>query len=138
MDDPHILAADRLISAVADNNHFIPFTWAISRLFNALILLVGTAIFLLPMRSRKQRDMRFILGISAVFGVVSFVIMISMARTDPPPPAVPLRVLVQSSLALGVRTPESRKIQERLIRPDRLRGWWPKVSHSGGRGDEPH
>jgi len=81
MDGLHILAADRLISAVADNNQFIPFTWAISRLFNALILLVGTAIFLLPMRSRKQRDMRFILGISAVFGVVSFVIMISMART---------------------------------------------------------
>ena len=43
---------------------------------------------------------------------------------DPPPPTVPRRVLVQSSLALGVRTPESREIQERMIRPDRLWGWW--------------
>ena len=60
----------------------------------------------------------------------SLTMQIASARTlqrgesDPPPPAVPPRVLVQSSLALGVRTPESREIQERMIRPDRLWGWW--------------
>ena len=50
--------------------------------------------------------------------------LIMEGGSDPPPPTVPPRVLVQNSLALGVRTPESREIQERMIRPDRLWGWW--------------
>lgn len=47
MDAFHTLAADRLIQGVADNQNLIPFTWAICRLFNALILLIGAGIFLL-------------------------------------------------------------------------------------------
>ena len=42
----HTLAADRLIDAVADNRNLIPFTWAISRSFNALILIIGVGILL--------------------------------------------------------------------------------------------
>ena len=45
MDAFHTLAADRLIDAVADNRNLIPFTWAICRLFNAMIMLVGVGIF---------------------------------------------------------------------------------------------
>ncbi len=45
MDAFHILTADRLISATADNRDLIPFTWALCRLFNAVILLVGVEIF---------------------------------------------------------------------------------------------
>ena len=55
---------------------------------------------------------------------VRFPVRESREASDPPPPTVPPRVLVQSSLVLGVRTPESREIQERMIRPDRLWGWW--------------
>ena len=41
MDAFHTLAATQLIEAVADNSQLIPFTWAASRTFNAIILIVG-------------------------------------------------------------------------------------------------
>ena len=44
MDAFHTLAADRLIEAVADNRNLIPFTWAISRVFNALIMVAGISL----------------------------------------------------------------------------------------------
>ncbi len=40
----HTLAADRLIAATSDNREFIPFTWAISRTFNAVIPLTALAL----------------------------------------------------------------------------------------------
>ena len=40
----HVLAADRLIQATADNREFIPFTWAVSRTFNAVIPLIALAL----------------------------------------------------------------------------------------------
>ncbi len=46
MDAFHTLAADRLIHAVADNRDLIPFTWAICRVFNALILIGGVSLLL--------------------------------------------------------------------------------------------
>ena len=45
MDAFHTLAADRLITSVADNIDLIPFTWAICRLFNAMIMVVGVGLF---------------------------------------------------------------------------------------------
>ncbi|MEO2018267.1 MAG: ATP-binding protein [Fuerstiella sp.] len=45
MDAFHTLAADRLIPATADNRELIPFTWALCRLFNGCILMVGVGIF---------------------------------------------------------------------------------------------
>tara|TARA_Y100000031_G_scaffold46936_1_gene53510 strand:- start:1003 stop:1374 length:372 start_codon:yes stop_codon:yes gene_type:complete len=44
MDAFHTLAAGRLIEATADNTTLIPFTWAICRLFNALILVTGVSL----------------------------------------------------------------------------------------------
>ncbi len=44
MDAFHALAADRLIEAAADNREFIPFTWALSRAFNALVLTIGVSV----------------------------------------------------------------------------------------------
>ncbi|MDJ1178949.1 hypothetical protein PJF56_08745 [Roseofilum sp. BLCC_M91] len=52
MDAFHTLAADRLISAVADNQNLIPFTWAICRLFNVIITLAGVSLLLLPNAKR--------------------------------------------------------------------------------------
>ena len=46
MDAFHTLAADRLIDAVADNRDLIPFTWAICRVFNAIILIGGVCLLL--------------------------------------------------------------------------------------------
>jgi len=46
----HALAADRLISATADNTDLIPFTWAISRMFNAVVPIAAMACVLLARR----------------------------------------------------------------------------------------
>ena len=53
MDAFHTLAADRLIEAVADNRDLIPFTWAICRVFNALIL-IGGVLLLLGKRNEES------------------------------------------------------------------------------------
>lgn len=46
MDAFHTLAADRLIEAVADNRNLVPFTWAICRIFNGIILVGGVTLLL--------------------------------------------------------------------------------------------
>lgn len=72
MDAFHTLAADRMIEAVADNTDLIPFTWAISRLFNALILLGGVGIFLLRKKKEAWGGVRFVISMSAVFGILAY------------------------------------------------------------------
>ncbi|MEO2004828.1 MAG: hypothetical protein ABGY41_12090, partial [Candidatus Poribacteria bacterium] len=46
MDAFHVLATTRLIDSVADNRDLIPFTWALCRIFNASIQLIGVSIVL--------------------------------------------------------------------------------------------
>ena len=54
MDAFHTLAADNLIFVTADNQELIPLTWALSRLFNAGILLVSVGLFIRrPLSARK-------------------------------------------------------------------------------------
>ncbi|MEM6502908.1 MAG: ATP-binding protein [Cyanobacteria bacterium P01_C01_bin.89] len=72
MDAFHTLAADRLIDAVADNTNLIPFTWAICRLFNVLIVLVGVSLLLVTKPNRFQRRSPFIVGVSLLFGVIAY------------------------------------------------------------------
>jgi len=83
MDAFHTLAADRLIDAVAYNLNLIPFTWAICRLFNAMIMIGGVGIFLIwPIETRKT-GFRFVAVTSLVFGVVAyFVIHTSFSVSD--------------------------------------------------------
>ena len=69
MDAFHTLAADRLIEATADNKNLIPFTWAICRLFNVLILMVG--VFILLIKGKDETRPQFILGVSLVFGLAA-------------------------------------------------------------------
>ncbi|MBL4827871.1 MAG: hypothetical protein JKY66_09215, partial [Spongiibacteraceae bacterium] len=54
----HTLAATRIIQANAPNTDFIPFTWALSRLFNASIIIVGALISMWIMRQPKQSKVR--------------------------------------------------------------------------------
>ncbi len=75
MDAFHTLAADRLIEAVADNRNLIPFTWAICRMFNALIMIVGLSIVLTKRTSEFKGNIRFVLSISALFGLLAYVII---------------------------------------------------------------
>jgi two-component system, NtrC family, sensor kinase len=72
MDAFHTLAADRLINAVADNTNLIPFTWAICRLFNALIVLVGVSLLLLAKPQQIKHGSPFILVTSLLFGAIAY------------------------------------------------------------------
>lgn len=74
MDAFHALSATKLIRSLADNENFIPFTWALSRMFNVLILMVGSGIFLLRFKNPIEEHVRnrFVLLISTLFLVVSF------------------------------------------------------------------
>jgi signal transduction histidine kinase len=81
-----------LITAVADNRQFIPFTWAISRLFNAGVLLAGTGVLLIRDRIPRVRrwgsDLRFVLLISILFGLVGFAVVYFCATRDRLPDTV--------------------------------------------------
>ena len=82
MDGFHTFAADRLITAVADNRDLIPFTWAICRLFNATIMLVGLGILAFTHRQRlRERGGLIIVSISTVFIVSAYAIVSYCANT---------------------------------------------------------
>ncbi len=68
----HILAADRLIEAVSDTSRFIPFTWAISRTFSAVIMITGVGLFLVrgPVMARSR--LRTILLAVVAFGLLAY------------------------------------------------------------------
>ncbi len=73
MDAFHTLAADRLIEAVADNQNLIPFTWAICRIFNACIMIVGVGLlFYYPKKELKQKSFGFIILTSLAFGFAAY------------------------------------------------------------------
>ncbi|MBL4823564.1 MAG: hypothetical protein JKX90_08635 [Colwellia sp.] len=72
MDAFHTLAATRLITAVAENKDLIPFTWALSRVFNAVIMIVGVGIFLSGRKITADKGFRFILIISLAFALIGY------------------------------------------------------------------
>jgi PAS domain S-box-containing protein len=81
MDAFHTLAAVRLVEGVVDNRELIPFTWAICRMFNALILLIGVGFF-----ASRQGTSRFgtrsLIVVSAIFVIVAWVIIRTSAAAD--------------------------------------------------------
>lgn len=73
MDAFHTLAADRLIETAANNQDLIPFTWALCRLFNALIGMVGVSLFLVTNMARRwQRNSFTVAFISTVFVLIAY------------------------------------------------------------------
>ena len=54
----HTLASMRLISASAPNDNFIPFTWALSRMFNATLMILGiiTSLWITHRTSKHASD----------------------------------------------------------------------------------
>ncbi len=71
MDAFHILAADQLVTAVASGEDLLPFTWALSRGFNSLILVIGAVIVLQTRRSESHRPGWLLAGSSAAFFVAA-------------------------------------------------------------------
>ncbi|MZH03332.1 MAG: PAS domain S-box protein, partial [Nitrospinae bacterium] len=82
LDAFHILAADRLVTAVADSRTLLPFTWAVSRLFNAMILIVGIRLLLSGAYKDLQRSLLFVIFVSITFGLIAYGI-IYICATSP-------------------------------------------------------
>lgn len=79
LDAFRVLAADGLIETYANNEVFIPFTWAISRTFNVVFMIVGAGMFLGRGREgvgrTEQKGMGFVLVVAASFGVIAYSII---------------------------------------------------------------
>ncbi|AWB68703.1 hypothetical protein C2869_20905 [Saccharobesus litoralis] len=73
----HTLAATRIIEAKAPNTDFIPFTWALSRIFNACIIITGTVISLYILKRQSRTNLNnhgwlSLFLISALFFIVAY------------------------------------------------------------------
>ncbi len=89
LDTFHILAATNLVSLEGDQGLISQFTWIISRTFQALILMLGTAIFLVmfPGSEKQTEDYanKYVISISTIFVLLTFLtvnILLSL-RTVP-------------------------------------------------------
>ncbi|MGE3314403.1 MAG: PP2C family protein-serine/threonine phosphatase, partial [Planctomycetaceae bacterium] len=73
------LAAARLIPTVVDLDHFIPFTWMISRTINAIFLIAGMLPFVWSSRFGRVRRVetgpRFIVLSAILFGLMAYSII---------------------------------------------------------------
>ncbi len=81
MDAFHTLAAARLITAEAPNQDLIPFTWAICRLFNAMILIIGVGLFLRRDFNFRHAGVPFLIGTSVFFMLLSYGIISFFANS---------------------------------------------------------
>jgi len=82
MDAFHTLAADRLILTVADNHNLIPFTWTVCRLFNVCILMAGAWALLVMKDFDEKTNIKFVLSISLVFGVIAYLVIYLCATSN--------------------------------------------------------
>jgi len=83
----HLLTASGLISLEGDQNIISEFTWLISRTFHALILILGTGIFLLffgdEEKNSENLSENFVFYISVIFVLISILtinILLSIKR----------------------------------------------------------
>ena len=82
----HTLAADRLIPATASNQDLIPFTWAISRSFNAVIPISALGMIMFARKYKVGTAARHSLGVvlllSTVIGAAAYAIIHYCAVSD--------------------------------------------------------
>ncbi len=93
LDAFHTLAATRIIEAQALNVDFIPFTWALSRIFNAVAMIVVVAVSIWFFRGRGEsarfsveernaRDSKTLMIISAAFLCLLYVVIKVVSSSD--------------------------------------------------------
>lgn len=75
MDGFHTLAAVRLVHAVAPNTELVPFTWALCRLFNALILVAGIGLFAFGQGSWFRSNRSYIPAACVFFVLAALITM---------------------------------------------------------------
>ncbi len=101
----HTLAATRIIQANAANTDFIPFTWAISRIFNAGIMLVGILVSMWIIRqsptvghsseSQKLHSFTTIAAVSALFFVITYLVVHQAAISSELPKTMYLNAMIK-------------------------------------------
>lgn len=92
LDAFHTLAATRVIQANTINLDFIPFTWALSRTFNAGIMVIGTLICLFLYKkathvafgdkTQSRKEQKFLIITGAVFAALVFVLISITANSS--------------------------------------------------------
>lgn len=75
MDGFHALAATYLVQGAGDPTNFIPFTWAIGRLFTAAILVAGVLLVTSKLGKKALAGKNQLLTIAAIFGVLAIVVI---------------------------------------------------------------
>lgn len=96
MDALYTLVADHLLAEVTDGDNFMPFIWAVSRLFNALIMIVGAGLCLVTRTSTWQGNPGVALLVSAGFGGVAYwVIQASAASARLPQTLFPEAIVTR-------------------------------------------
>lgn len=71
----HTFAADRLIDARAPNQDLIPFSWAASRLFCSLILVIGTVFVLRGGRRVAYLSVGKLMSLAIGFSLITYVLI---------------------------------------------------------------
>ena len=68
------LAYNRLVWKVADSQNFLPLTWVVSRLLNALILLVGASVLLMGKTKKRpaRRGIGFLVAMSLILCFLAY------------------------------------------------------------------
>lgn len=95
MDAFHTLAAAQLIPR-SDPVDFTPFTWALSRLMNALLLIGGSLLALSPRVAGPEQRSGSVAWAAAIFGSIAAVsILVSTAVPDLPPTMYPDAVIMR-------------------------------------------
>ncbi|NQZ56280.1 MAG: hypothetical protein HRT88_02260, partial [Lentisphaeraceae bacterium] len=95
MDAFHTFAADRLIFSVgrllmpaqgsnaAQTADLIPFTWAICRLFNSSILLIGVSLFAFgKSKTNLKQDNKLLVSISLIFIGIAYIVIFLCSTAD--------------------------------------------------------
>jgi archaellum component FlaC len=86
MDGFHTLAANHLLTVVASTQDLVPFTWAICRLFHALIMIIGVFVLLSRNLSHQHTNPKdnlgFILVISGVCGLLAYALIYFTATQE--------------------------------------------------------
>jgi len=88
MDAFHTLASDRLIQGAADSQNLIPFTWAICRLFNALILIAGAAVLLNTNQKKLNKGVGSIAFMSLGCSLIAYGIIYYCAHSTTLPTTI--------------------------------------------------
>ena len=94
VDAYHTLAAVRLISGSTDSARLIPFTWALSRSFQAVVLMGGIGVFLIRRKSEWRGRADYVALIGLVLAVCAgFAMYVSTTSPDLPQTIFPDAVL---------------------------------------------